>query len=173
MSFNFPLAPDRWPTPEFVMRELPHTKSCFVCGEANAHGLRQRFETDGRSIRARFTPRAEHVGFQGVVHGGILATLLDEIMVWACAVGARKFGFCAEMTVRYHRPAVPGEELIAGAELVENRRGRVFEAKAELRNGAGEVVASATGKYMPVRDVDLAELQRDMVGDAGWFLFPA
>lgn len=152
------------------MRELPHTHSCFVCGESNAHGLRQRFETDGRVVRARFTPRAEHVGFQGVVHGGILATLLDEIMVWACAVNAKKFGFCAEMTVRFQRPAAPGEELIVEAELVENRKGRVFEAKAEVRNVAGEVVASATGKYMPVRDADLTELQRDMVGDADWFL---
>ena len=151
-----------------VMRELPHTHSCFVCGESNAHGLRQRFETDGRVVRARFTPRAEHVGFQGVVHGGILATLLDEIMVWACAVGAKKFGYCAEMTVRFHRPATPGAEVLVEAELAENRRGRVFEAKAEVRNSAGEVLASATGKYMPIRDADLAQLQRDMVGDAGW-----
>ena len=152
------------------MRELPHTKSCFVCGEANTIGLRQRFETDGRVVRARFTPRVEHAGFQGVAHGGILATLLDEIMVWACAVQAQRFAFCAEMTVRYQRPAKTGEELGAEAELVTDRRGRVFEARAELRNPAGEVVASATGKYMPVRDADLAELQRDMVGDADWLL---
>ncbi len=154
------------------MRELPHTHSCFVCGESNPHGLRQRFETDGRLVQARFTPRPEHAGFQGVVHGGILATLLDEIMVWACAVQAKKFGFCAEMTVRFQHPARPGEELLAEAELAENRRGRVFEAKAELRNAAGQVVASATGKYMPIREADLAELQRDMVGDASWVLGP-
>ncbi|MEY4384895.1 MAG: hypothetical protein RLY20_178 [Verrucomicrobiota bacterium] len=150
------------------MRELPHTHSCFVCGDTNTIGLRQRFETDGRIVRARFTPRAEHVGFQGVVHGGILATLMDEIMVWACAVGAKKFGFCAEMTVRFQRPAAPGQELIVEAELVENRRGRVFEAKAEVRNSAGEVLATATGKYMPIRDADLAELQRDLVGNLDW-----
>ena len=153
-----------------AMRELPHTHSCFVCGESNAHGLHQRFETDGRIVRARFTPRPEHVGFQGVVHGGILATLLDEIMVWACAVNAKKFGFCAEMTVRFQRPVAPGAGVLVEAELVENRRGRVFEAKAEVRNSAGEVLASATGKYMPIRDADLAQLQRDMVGDAGWVL---
>ena len=150
------------------MRELPHTHSCFVCGESNAIGLRQRFETDGQVVQARFTPRAEHAGFQGVVHGGILATLLDEIMVWACAVGAKKFGFCAEMTVRFQRPAVPGQELIAEAKLVENRRGRVFDAKAELRNAAGEVLATAAGKYMPIRDADLTELKRDMVGELDW-----
>jgi uncharacterized protein (TIGR00369 family) len=154
------------------MRELPHTKSCFVCGEANIHGLRQRFETDSRVVRARFTPRAEHAGFQDVVHGGILATLLDEIMVWACAVNSQRFGFCAEMTVRYQRPAAPGEELLAKGELVANRRGRVFEAKGELRNAAGEIIASATAKYMPIRDADLAALRRDVVGDLGWVLTP-
>jgi uncharacterized protein (TIGR00369 family) len=169
---DFPLAPQSPPPPNGSMRELPHTKSCFVCGEANPVGLRQRFETDGRIVRAHFRPRPEHAGFQGVVHGGVLATLLDEIMVWACAVTTRKFGFCAEMTVRYQRPATPGEALVAEAELVANRRGRIFEAKAELRNAAGEMLASATGKYMPIRDADLAELQRDLVGDAGWLLNP-
>jgi uncharacterized protein (TIGR00369 family) len=155
------------------MRELPHTKSCFVCGEANALGLRQRFETDGRVVRTRFTPRPEHAGFQGVVHGGILATLLDEIMVWACAVQARRFGFCAEMNLRFLRPTTPGAEVVVEAEMVQDRRGRIFEAKAEVRNAAGEVLASATGKYMPIRDADMAELQRDMVGDASWLLKPA
>jgi uncharacterized protein (TIGR00369 family) len=152
------------------MRELPHTKSCFVCGENNPVGLRQRFETDGSIVRTRFTPRPEHAGFKGVIHGGILATLLDEIMVWACAVKARKFGFCAEMTVRFQRPAIPGDELLVEAELVTDRRGKIFEAKAEVRNAQGEVLALATGKYMPIRDADFATLQDDMVGDPGWLL---
>jgi uncharacterized protein (TIGR00369 family) len=150
------------------MRELPHTKSCFVCGEDNPVGLRQRFETDGRVVRTRFTPRAEHAGFKGVIHGGILATLLDEIMVWACAVQTRQFGFCAEMTIRYQRPATPGSELLVEAELVADRRGRVFETKAVVRNSAGDVLAQATGKYMPIRDADFAALQDDMIGDVAW-----
>ena len=68
------------------MKPLPHTYSCFVCGESNAAGLKLRFETDGRIVRTRFHPRPEHAGFKGVVHGGIIATVLDEVMVWACAV---------------------------------------------------------------------------------------
>jgi len=150
------------------MRELPHTKSCFVCGENNPIGLQQRFETDGRTVRTRFTPRPEHAGFKGVIHGGILATLLDEIMVWACAVRTGKFGFCAEMTIRFQRPAAPGGELLVEAELVADRRGRIFEAKAEVQDGGGEILASATGKYMPIRDADMAALQADMIGDAKW-----
>ncbi len=151
------------------MQELPHTRSCFVCGEANPFGLRLRFHTDGRIVRTEFTPLPEHNGFKQVVHGGIISTVLDEIMVWACAVATRQFGFCAEMTVRFQRPLRPGERAVATAELVANRRDRLFEARAELHHAAGDLLASATGKYLPIQKADLAELAADMVGDAQMF----
>lgn len=147
------------------MTHLPHTRSCFVCGESNAHGLRLRFTTDGRCVHARFTPRAEHIGFKGVTHGGILATVLDEIMVWSVAVGTRRFAYCAEMTVRFQQPAKPEAELVATAELVANRRDKIFEAKAELRDAAGEVVATATGKYLPVPATELPTMLTELIGD--------
>lgn len=120
------------------MTPLPHTHSCFVCGESNAHGLQLRFHSDGRTVHTRFTPAAEHIGFKGVTHGGLLATVLDEIMVWAVAVASRRFAYCAEMTVRFQRPARPGEELTATAELVADGRGKIFEARGELRSPAAK-----------------------------------
>jgi len=147
------------------MRTLPHTHSCFVCGESNPAGLNLRFETDGRVVRARFMPRAEHVGFQQVIHGGIISTLLDEIMVWACAVGTKQFAFCAELNVRFVKPARPGEETFASAELVANRRNKIFEAKGELRNAGGELLAAATGKYLPMKDGEASAMAADFVGD--------
>jgi uncharacterized protein (TIGR00369 family) len=154
------------------MRVLPHTHSCFVCGESNAHGLNLRFETDGRMVRARFVPRTEHVGFKQTVHGGLIATILDEIMVWACAVQTKRFAYCAELTVRFASPLQPGEETVAVGELVNNRRGKIFETRGELRNAAGRVLASATGKYMPVAESDAAGLAADFVGDASEWVGP-
>jgi uncharacterized protein (TIGR00369 family) len=148
-----------------LMQSLPHTRSCFVCGEANPLGLRLRFETDGKVVRARFRPRPEHIGFKGVIHGGILATLLDEIMVWACAVRTKRFAFCAEMNVRFVQPAQPGEEYLAAAELASNRRDKLFEAKAELADVKGAVVASATGKYLAMKAGVVAAMAEDFVGD--------
>ena len=152
------------------MRELPHTHSCFVCGEANPLGLKLRFETDGRIVRARFTPRAEHIGFKQVTHGGLLATVMDEIMVWACAVRARRFAFCAELTVRFHRPARPEEELVVTGELAANRRGKIFEAKASVANGAGDFLAEAAGKYIPIKTAGLLPLLGELVGEWRWLL---
>jgi uncharacterized protein (TIGR00369 family) len=151
-----------------MMKVLPHTRSCFVCGESNPAGLKLRFETDGRVVQTRFVPRAEHVGFRQTVHVGLTATLLDEIMVWACAVQTKRFAFCAELNVRFLNPVRPGEALIATGELVSNRRGKLFEAKAELRNQAGLVLATATGKYLPIKQADLAEMVTDFVDDPGW-----
>lgn len=147
------------------MTPLPHTRSCFVCGEANTHGLRLRFHTDGRTVHTRFTPRAEHIGFKGVTHGGLLATVLDEVMVWAVAVAARRFAYCAELTVRFQRPARPDEELAATAELVADRRGKIFEAHGELRAPGGEVIATATGKYLPIPEAEVAGMLTELVGD--------
>jgi uncharacterized protein (TIGR00369 family) len=152
------------------MKTLPHTHSCFVCGESNPIGLKLRFETDGRSVQTRFVARPEHVGFRQTVHGGLIATLLDEMMVWACAVGTKRFAFCAELNVRFQNPLRPGEQVLATAELVENRRGKIFEAKGELRNEAGEVFATSTGKYLPIKEETAAELAEDFVGDAGWVI---
>lgn len=154
------------------MKELPHTHSCFVCGESNPFGLKLRFETDGRVVQSRFTPRAEHAGFKGVVHGGIISTLLDEIMVWACAVQTKRFAYCAELTVRFVTPLRPGEEVVARAELTANRRDKIFEAKAELKNAAGHILATSTGKYLPVKANDAADMAADFVGNANWLFDP-
>jgi uncharacterized protein (TIGR00369 family) len=132
--------------------------------------LKLRFETDGRIVQTRFVARPEHVGFRQTIHGGLIATLLDEMMVWACAVGTKRFAFCAELNVRFQNPLRPGESVLAMAELVENRRGKILEAKGELRSAAGELLASATGKYLPVKEEMAAQLAEDFVGDAGWVL---
>jgi len=151
-----------------VMRELPHTHSCFVCGERNAIGLKLRFTTDGRTVRTRFRLRDAHIGFRGVVHGGILATVLDEIMVWACAVPTGQFAFCAELTVRFLNPVRPDDEIVATGELLANRKNRIFEAKGVLANASGQPYAEATGKYLPIPKSDLTGMMTDLIGDTSW-----
>ena len=150
------------------MKPLPHTHSCFVCGDSNPYGLKLRFETDGRVVQTRFRPRREHIGFKGVVHGGLIATVLDEIMVWACAVPTRQFAFCAELTVRYLRPLSPEEEVLVTGELTANRKGRVFEAKATIHSIGGPVLAEGRGKYFPLKGVEVSQMVADLVGDASW-----
>jgi uncharacterized protein (TIGR00369 family) len=152
------------------MKQLPHTHSCFVCGEANLQGFNLRSHTDGRIVQAHFAFRPEHVGFKETVHGGLTATVLDEVMTWACVVGARRFAYCAELNVRYLQPIRPGRRLVARAELVSNRRGRVFEAKGEMEDETGSILATATGKYMPLKETEAAGMGTDFLGDLSWLV---
>lgn len=154
------------------MRELPHTTSCFVCGESNAAGLQIRFHTDGKIVHARCVPRQEHIGFKGTIHGGITATLLDEIMVWACAVQTRRFGYSVELNVKYMHPLHPGEEIVATGELVSNKRNKIFEAKGEIRSLDGKLLATGTAKYLAIPESATATLLADVIGDASLFIDP-
>ena len=135
-------------------------------------GLNLRSQTDGRIVRTQFAFGPEHVGFKQTVHGGLTATLLDEIMTWACAVQAKHFAYCAELNVRYLLPVRPGVAIVATAELVANRRGRIFETKAEMRDLAGPVLATATGKYLPLKATESAKMADDFLGDVGSLLEP-
>ena len=149
-----------------MKRKLPHTRSCFVCGLDNHQGLKLNFEADGPTVTARYLPKPEHIGFRDTIHGGIVATILDEIMVWACGVQTQHFAYCAELNVRFAKPVRPGMELLVVAGPVLNRKNRLFEAQAEIRAPGGEVLASVTGKYIPIKETDQALLLADFVEDA-------
>jgi uncharacterized protein (TIGR00369 family) len=145
---------------------LPNTKSCFVCGSQNPIGMHQKFHTDGLEVHSPFFPQKDHAGFTAVVHGGITATLLDEIMVWACAVQTSSFAYCAEMTVRYQKPVLPGGSYLAKSRLDQNKKNRIFAASAEVVDESGAVYASATGKYVPIPFEEALKLFDDFEGEA-------
>jgi len=129
------------------MKELKDNERCYACGKDNPSGLQAVFEVDRstRTIIGRFTPRHEHEGWEGIVHGGITATLLDEAMVKLAAhLGIRAVS--AELTVKFKAPAASGEELVVSGRIVKDA-GRLIEAEASLTRGA-VVIAEAKGKLL-------------------------
>ena len=162
--------------------ELPHTAGCLVCGRQNPHGLKLSLHVDeGGTVSAEFTPRAEHIGFEGIVHGGVLATVLDEAMVWAATWAGRRFCVAGEISVRFRRSAAVGRTLVCQAtvESAGSKRpglprlihasGRIVEADG------GALVAEATGKYVPVppernRDVVATLVDEDQTARAAGVL---
>src|SRR4051812_7740020 len=131
--------------------ELPHTAGCLVCGRQNPHGLKLDLHVEPESgvVRMGFVPRVEHIGFEGIVHGGVLATVLDEAMVWAATWAGRRFCVAGEMNVRFRRSAAVGEPLTVEAR-VEQARSRLVLTNGTVADAAGETVAEATGKYVRV-----------------------
>lgn len=150
------------------MQPLPHTRHCFVCGLHNAAGLKLDFATDQQVVETHFRFRREHCGFLDTVHGGLIGTVLDEVMVWAVGVRCGQLTYCAEMNVRYQRPTPPDVELSARGELVEDKRGRLFLAKGSLWNSTGDLLAESTGKYLPVPAGLQPQLKSDFLESPDW-----
>jgi uncharacterized protein (TIGR00369 family) len=126
-------------------------KHSFVCGPDNPQGLQVKFRLEGDVCRAEFTPAAEHCGYSGVTHGGILFSLLDDVMAnWLYLQGER--AYTARCELRFREPAPTGEKLLFAGELVK-RKGRtaIMHGRASLAEN-GKVVAEATATFMVVKE---------------------
>ena len=115
---------------------------CFGCGQSNPIGMKLNFRRDGQTARAEFTPNQYHQGWAGIVHGGILACLLDEAMGWTTRfAGINTVN--AKMELRLKRTALIDEPLVISGSILERKR-RLVEAKATITLKDGTPVAEAT-----------------------------
>lgn len=129
------------------------SKNCLVCGVDNDFGLKTRFyETEDNQLIAVFKPIDEHQSYPNVMHGGISATILDEVIGRAIMMTTdnKTFGVTVELKVRYKKPVPLGSELKAVSRITKDR-GRIFEGTGELYLPNGEVAVEAEGKYMKRR----------------------
>ena len=120
---------------------------CFVCGPGNSDGLQVQFRLDGDVCRGEFTAQPRHMGYDNVVHGGLLFSLLDDVMAnWLYLQGERCFTARAE--VRYRDKLPVGVPVRLEGRLVK-RKGRLAELQGQvIRADDDVVVVEATGKFM-------------------------
>ncbi len=148
------------------VRSLPVSKTCFVCGEENAVGLRGRFYVEDDLVKIRMSADDRHCGYPGVVHGGVVAALLDECMGWAAARALRLMCVTAELTVRYMKSAPPDPSLVVEAWTTRAHR-RMAHCEARLAGPDGEVYARAEGKFIPLDAARTLEVDDGMVYRGG------
>jgi len=121
---------------------------CFACGSDNPIGLRLQFQDDAWVAQTEFMPKPEYQGYQGILHGGLISTLLDEVMARPLVMQGIR-AVTAKMEVRFRKAAPIGGRLLARAELA-GQRGRVYEMKAVIKTGDGDTIAEATATFMAV-----------------------
>ncbi len=129
-----------------MVQALPNP-ACVVCGPENPRGLRLRFHPlDDGAVGADWTPTADWEGFKGVIHGGIVSTVLDEAM--SHAVSARGWpALTCELRVRLRRHVEPGLALQVRAWVVERRRRKIL-TEAVLTTPGGEEHAHAWATFL-------------------------
>src|SRR5947209_8426968 len=105
---------------------------CFVCGQHNPFGLHLVFRQEEDSIVADFQPREEHQGFPGVIHGGIVAALLDETLGRTSLLGENpEWTMTGRLEIRYRR-AVPYGPLLRIRASLTNQRRKILQASGVL-----------------------------------------
>ncbi|MEZ5358731.1 MAG: PaaI family thioesterase [Candidatus Zixiibacteriota bacterium] len=142
------------------MKEIAKYKGCFVCGDENHIGLNAKFFFDGQKAVSEITADEKYAGYKNIFHGGIISTMLDEIMIKAL-LAEDLFVVTAEMTVRYKRPVFTGD-VITFQGYKTGIKGPVYLTEGKAINQNGEIVAEATGKYLAPK-TDLAGKLRDSV----------
>ncbi|MBU0755678.1 MAG: PaaI family thioesterase [Planctomycetes bacterium] len=140
---------------------LPWSKACFVCGEENHRGMRSRSYVVGEWIELPFEAPHAFAGWRTVIHGGLVATVLDEVMTWAAIVGSRKPCFAASFSIRMLRPLAPGTRCVAKGKMVCNRK-RIFHTEGLLTAAEHEeIYARSEGRYMIVPKDKMDEFRND------------
>jgi uncharacterized protein (TIGR00369 family) len=117
---------------------------CFGCGHNNPIGLKLKFKRDGDTVRTEFTPERFHQGWPGLLHGGILGTLLDEAMS-NVAYATGNTCLTASINVRIHQPIKVEVPLVITARITRQGK-KLIETEGRVCLEDGTVVAESTAK---------------------------
>ncbi len=137
-------------SPESTQEPAPASPNrCFACGRDNDIGLKLEFAHDPRGeALAAWTPASTHEGWPGVVHGGLLSTVLDEAMSHAVLAAGLK-AMTAELRVRFREPA-PSRCALTAKAWITARAKRLVEAEASITGADGREYAHGWGRFLCV-----------------------
>lgn len=125
------------------MLRLDDDRHCFACGEHNPIGLHLAFTRDGDGITTEFTPAKSHQGYKDITHGGIITTVLDELMAQAAIRILGVMAATAEFKIRFKEPLMTGQACRAAASITQSS-GRIIKASASMaRISDGAIIAVA------------------------------
>ena len=134
----------------------PH--NCFACGTLNTGGLHLDLHVDGERCWTDLEIPERFQGWDQIAHGGIVATILDEVMAWSL-VDADNWGLTARLSVAFKRPVPLGRPIHAEGWITESRRRVVTTAGRMVAGGTGEVLATAEALYVAATDDRKRELK--------------
>jgi len=122
-------------------------RECFGCGPENPHGLQMRFESNGTMLRSTVKMEQRFRGWSNLIHGGILSTMLDEMMGWTVIILTGKFMLTRTMQVAFKRPVYIGAVLTVTGSIKERVSEKRVLVKAEIRDEEGLVCAESEGEF--------------------------
>ncbi|HHZ16821.1 MAG TPA: PaaI family thioesterase [Peptococcaceae bacterium] len=123
---------------------------CFGCGEKNPVGMKLKFAQEGEVVSTTFCPPATYQGYPGVLHGGIVSTLFDEVMS-QCLFVLNQPAFTARLEVRF-RHNIPVEKPVRFEAWIVRRKGLLVDLEARALLEDGKLAAEAKGRFMLIKE---------------------
>jgi uncharacterized protein (TIGR00369 family) len=120
---------------------------CFGCGKKNPIGLKLQFLETGKELRASWQPSETYQGYPNILHGGIIATLLDEIGAWCVSVKIGTAGVTSEMTIKFLHPVYINRGAIGLEAEIAEQTERSAKIICRLSDGTTKLCAEATAVY--------------------------
>ena len=135
------------PPPEGRDLSFPRDTGCLGCSPTNPVGMHLTFRREGEWISSRYEVAAHFAGGPGMVHGGILALLLDELSFFLLG----PIFVTGSIDVRYEAPTLLGRELLVRARVTDTSHPKYCEIAAEIHEG-DVVTARSTGRFFPIEE---------------------
>lgn len=147
-----------------VLQTIPNSdnQTCFACGSQNPHGLKMDFSTDGKRVYSFMQVSSTMTGWDQTVHGGILSTILDEIMGWSVIYLLKKIGMTQSITVQFNKAIQTGEHLTIVGGIQEKQSQRSTLMHGAIFNADDTLCAESTGQFTTMRPE--AALRLGLVG---------
>jgi uncharacterized protein (TIGR00369 family) len=144
---------------------------CFACGTSNPAGLGMRFVGIGDEVRSEVTLDERFVGWENMAHGGIVSTMLDEVMAWTILFFKRSFCVTREIAVKFLKPVPIGVPLVVRGWIVaQDRRSFACNVAGEVVDGRGLVLASGEADFALLRKEQLLLLPAEIRASMSQFL---
>jgi acyl-coenzyme A thioesterase PaaI-like protein len=128
---------------------LPTYHGCFVCGQSHPIGLCVRFYVgEEGKVHADFKPHMNQTGYGNIVHGGIIAALLDELTGWPICLATDRICYTGELNLKFRKPVFAGQTYLGtGYPGIKHEGKRYWDGRSELLDLQGNVLVEATGRY--------------------------
>ena len=125
----------------------PESYRCFACSPSNPIGLKLSFEEDEEFVYARWTPEENFQGYNNVIHGGIIATLLDEVGAWYISVKIGTAGVTKSLNIEYIKPLYLSRgDIVLRSKLVSTE-GRITILDCELFDSTETLCAKSVSEF--------------------------
>lgn len=131
-----------------MIEKIINYHGCFVCGEDNRAGLKLDFyfDSDNRKAWTEFVPDRHFEGYRDILHGGIISSVLDEVMIKAILY-ENILAVTSKLTVEFKQPAAIGKKLRAEG-WITGRKGKAFFTEGQLLGNGGRLIAYSRAVYV-------------------------